>query len=296
MQLDVESLRTLIAVLERGGMTRAAEYLGVSQSAVSWKIKRLEQRVGRPLLIRDGHELRPTREGRVVLDDAYAIVERHDWMVQRLASPDFTGTIKVGSNEEVGAVRMVGILGRFKRMYPEATIEFIVDHSRRLAPLLERGRIDVAVLQVAEDEVRSADVVLWTEELRWATHRDMPYDEGEVPLITYGASGFYRPVSEPILEQHRIPYRYTVTAPTSVNVRAAVEAGLGVAVLAERFLTGDVVEWARAADLDPLPVSCQIVRTAPWEPGGVAGALIAAITEEFLDLPEREAAAPAAGS
>ncbi|NNE13016.1 MAG: LysR family transcriptional regulator [Ilumatobacter sp.] len=289
-QIDIESLRTLIAVLERGGMTKAAQHLGVSQSAVSWKIKRLEQRVGRPLLIRDGHELRPTREGRVVLEDAHTIIELHDRIVHRLSSPEFSGTVRVGSNEEVGAARMAGILGRFKRMYPEATIEFLVDQSRRLTPLLDRGRIDVAVLQVVEEEVRPDDSVLWTERLHWATHRDMPYDEGEVPLITFGTTGFYRPVSEPILERHRIPYRYTVTAPTSSSVRAAVEAGLGVAVLREHFLTGDVVEWARAAELDPLPVSYQVVRTVPGEPSEVAGALVAAITEEFTDLPSRQPA------
>ena len=41
MHLDVESLRTFSAVLDRGTMTAAAEVLGMSQSAVSWKIKRL---------------------------------------------------------------------------------------------------------------------------------------------------------------------------------------------------------------------------------------------------------------
>lgn len=288
MQLDVESLRTLLAVLDRGGMTRAAEHLGMTQSAVSWKIKRLEQRVGRPLLIRDGHELRPTSEGRAVLDEARLIVETHDQMVHRLESPDFTGTIKVGSNEEVGAARMAGILGRFKRMYPDATIEFIVDQSRALAPLLRRGRIDVAVLQIVEDEAEDGDIVLWTEQLRWATHRDMPFSEGEVPLVTYGAHGFYRPVSEPVLERHGIPYRYTVTAPTSETVRAAVEAGLGVAVLGERFLTGDVVEWERAASLEPLAAGRQVVRTARGEPSTVAAAVVDAITAEFVDLPDRQ--------
>lgn len=53
MQLDVESLRTFATVLDLGGMTRAAEALDVSQSAVSWKIKRLEEKVGRDLLIRE---------------------------------------------------------------------------------------------------------------------------------------------------------------------------------------------------------------------------------------------------
>ncbi len=288
MQLDVESMRTFLAVLDWGSMTRAATQLDLTQSAVSWKIKRLEQRVGRPLLIRDGHELRPSQAGRILLDEARSIVEAHDRVVHRLASPEFTGRVRVGSNEEVGAERMAGILGRFKRMYPDATIEFVVNQSRVLLPMLERGAIDVAVLQVRDDEVEPSDVVLWSEQLCWATHRDMPYEEGEVPLISYGENGFYRPVSEPILDKHGIAYRYTVTAPAATNVRAAVEAGLGVAVLGERFITDDVTEWSRAADLDPLPAAFQVVRTSPGESSAIATTLVEAITEEFLDLPDRQ--------
>jgi DNA-binding transcriptional LysR family regulator len=288
MQLDVESMRAYLAVLDWGSMTRAAEQLGLTQSAVSWKIKRLEGRVGRPLLIRDGHELRPTHDGRILLDEARDIVDAHDRVVQRLQSPDVTGRVRIGSNDEVGASRMAGILGRFKRMYPSASIEFIVNQSRVLGVLLERGKIDVAVLQIRDDVVRPDDQVLWTDELRWATHRDMPYETGVVPLISYGENGFYRPVSEPILERNGIRYRYTVTAPTSANVRAAVEAGLGVAVLGERFITGDVVEWARAAAFEPLPAAKQVVRTVPGEPSDIAASLISAITDEFRDLPERQ--------
>lgn len=288
VQLDVESMRTFLAVLDWGSMTRAATQLDLTQSAVSWKIKRLEQRVGRPLLIRDGHELRPTQAGRLLLDEARSIVESHDRVVHRLASPEFTGRVRVGSNEEVGAARMAGILGRFKRMYPEATIEFVVDQSRLLLPMLQRGSVDVAVVQVRDDEVHPSDVVLWSEQLCWVTHRDMPYEEGEVPLISYGENGFYRPVSEPILERHGIRYRYTVTAPSSINVRAAVEAGLGVAVLGERFIADDVIEWSRATELDPLPAACQVVRTSPGETSSIATTLVDAITDEFLDLPDRQ--------
>ncbi len=288
MQLDVESMRTFLAVLDWGSMTRAATHLDLTQSAVSWKIKRLEQRVGRPLLIRDGHELRPSHAGRILLDEARSIVEAHDRVVHLLESPEFSGRIRIGSNEEVGASRMAGILGRFKRMYPDATIEFVVNQSRLLGPLLARGAIDVAVLQVREDEVEPDDAVLWSEQLFWATHRDMPYEDGEVPLISYGENGFYRPVSEPILERHGIRYRYTVTAPSSTNVRAAVEAGLGVAVLGERFLTDDVIEWSRASELDPLPAATQVVRTPAGESSSIAGALVDATVEEFLDLPDRQ--------
>ncbi len=287
MELDVESLRTFLAVLDRGGMTRAAQHLGVTQSAVSWRMKRLEQRVGRPLLIRDGHALRPTRDGRTLLEDARLIVEAHDRAVHRLESPDFTGTIKVGSNEEVGASRMAGILGRFQRMHRSATIEFVVDQSRVLVQLLERARIDVAVIQITPDELLPDDVVLWEDELHWVTHRDMPYSDGVVPLITFGANGFYRPVSEPILERAGVPYTYTVSSPTSAGVRAAVEAGLGVAVLGSWYVGGDLVVWERAATFDPLPRALQVVRTVPGEPPSIAAPLIAAIAAEFTDLRSR---------
>ena len=288
MQLDVESLRTFITVLDWGSMTRAATQLGLSQSAVSWKIKRLEQRVGRPLLIRDGHDLRPSRDGRALLDDARAIVEIHDRAVQRLSSSAFTGRIRVGSNEEVGAPRLAGILGRFRQLHPGATIEFVVNQSRVLVREIDRGRVDVALLQVTEDEVLDDDVLLWTERLCWATRADTPHDTGTVPLVTYGTNGFYRPVSEPILERHGVPYRYTITAPSSESVLAAVEAGLGVAVLAERFLTDEVVEWGRSAELDPLPTSYHVIRTQPGDRSEIVAELVDAITHEFLDLPDRQ--------
>ncbi len=288
MQLDVESLRTLLAVLDWGSMTRAAQHLGMSQSAVSWKVKRLEQRVGRPLLRRNGHDLDLTPEGRALIDDARSIVETHDRMVQRLRNPDFTGTLKVGSNEEVGGARLAGILGRFRALHPAATIEFIIDQSRSLRPMLERDRLDVAVIQVTEEEVRPDDAVLWTEQLCWATHRETPYQEGTVPLISYGSNGFYRPVIEPILDQAGLRYEYTVAAPTTTAIRAALEAGLGVAVVAERLLDEEVVEWSRAAELEKLPIACQIVRTSPGPSSAIVHSVVEAIVDEFLDLPDRQ--------
>jgi DNA-binding transcriptional LysR family regulator len=283
LRIDIESMRAFVAVVEFSSIRRAADQLDLTPSAVSWKIKRLEQRVGKPLLIRDGHELRPTHEGRVVLEDAPSIIQAHDRMVSRLAYPEFTGLIKVGSNEEVGAERIAAILGRFQQTFPGSKVEFVVNQSRLLRPLIEGGLIDVAALQVSESELRPEDRVLWYDELRWATHRDLPFEDGVVPLVTYGENGFYRPVLEPILERHGIRYRYAVTAPSAAGVQAAVEAGLGVAVLPARFLTDEVVEWERGAALDPLPASCHIVRSVPGEMNDVTEVLVEAIASELTD-------------
>ena len=283
LRIDIESMRTFVAVTEWGGISRAAEQLDLTPSAVSWKIKRLEERVGKPLLIRDGHDLRPTHEGRIVLEDAPEIIQAHDRMTSRLAYPEFTGLIKVGSNEEVGADRIAAILGRFQQTFPGARVQFEVNQSRLLLPRIERGRIDVAVIQVAESELRPEDRVLWDDRLCWATHRDLPFDDDVVPLVTYGENGFYRPVLEPILERHGIAYRYAVTSPSSSGVQAAVAAGLGVAVLAERLLTDDVVVWERGAELDPLPIAHHIVRSVPGDQAAATAVLVEAIASELTD-------------
>ena len=284
IQLDVESLRTLLAVLDYGGMTRAAERLNMSQSAVSWKIKRLEERVGRPLLIRDGHSLRPTRDGRTLLGDARSLVEIHDRAAARLQSSELTGTVKLGSNEEVDAARMASLLGRFKRDHPSASIEFVIDHSEHLMHQIDRGDIDVAIIQVDDAGLRPTDTILWSDQLRWVTcceTVDAPDDV--VPLITFGDHCFYRSLSEPDLVAAGIDHVVAFSASSISGVQAAIAAGLGVGVLGSRYIGGDIVPWPVEADLPPLPAVHQIARTVPGETPEVAAALVDLIAAELLD-------------
>ena len=82
LRLDVESLRTFRAVVDCGSVTQAASQLNLTQSAVSWKMKRLEERLGSPLLVRDGRELSLTELGSELLIHAEQIVGAHDDAVE----------------------------------------------------------------------------------------------------------------------------------------------------------------------------------------------------------------------
>lgn len=285
MHLDVESLRTFLAVLDHGNMTRAAEQLRLSQSAVSRKILRLEQRVGRPLLIRDGHALRPTRDGDSLIPDARSMVEIHDRAVARLQSSELTGKVRLGSNGEVEASQVAAMLGRFKLKHPGASIEFIVDHSGQLADWVETGNVDLAILQVDEEHLRTDDIVLWTEDLSWVTSCQTDYAEGTVPVIDFGEHCFYSRFSNPLFKEAGVDYRVTFSAASSADVRSAVDAGIGVAVLATRYISDDVVEWKRGTDLGVLPAVYQILRLLPGEQSEAVGALIDTIRDELTCPP-----------
>jgi DNA-binding transcriptional LysR family regulator len=281
MQLDVESLRTFATVLDLGGMTRAAEALDVSQSAVSWKIKRLEEKVGRDLLIREGRSLRPSRDGRELLGYARTIVDAHDEAVSRLESSELRGTVKLGTTEEISAARMCDVLARFNRIHPAISIEFVVESSPRLDEMLNDGQLDVAVLQVLPDDCKPADTILWRDKLVWVSAPDWTFDTGPVPLITFGDRGFYRPLAEGILKEAGIATTVAFSGPSMASVIGAAEAGLGVAVLAEGSVEGELIPWPRAEGLTDLPMSWQIARSSPGEPSKVASELIADIVSEL---------------
>ena len=68
--------------------------------------------------------------------------------------------------------------------------------------------------------------------------------------------------SEPVLKESGIEYNVTFSGSSSAGVQAAVEAGLGIAVLSSRFICGDIVEWARGKSLGELPNVHQIARIA----------------------------------
>lgn len=286
LQLDIESMRVFLAVIDQGGMTRAAEALGLSQSAVSWKIKRLEQRVGRNLLVRDGRSLRPSRDGRELLEYARTIVDLHDDAVARLSSSDLTGRVRFGSTEEVSAFCMRNVLARFYRTHPRVWIQLVVDRAHRLDSLLRSGELDVAVLQISPDEVRRTDTVLWESDLAWVCAPDWTYDVGTVPLITFGEQGFYRPLAEAALGDAGVPYHIAFSGPSASSVLAAAEFGLGVAVIGERWVSGDVVEWPRAAALPTLPRALTVARAGGPSTSAVASELIAEI-ETALAEPTR---------
>ena len=280
MQLDIASLRTFVAVLDHGGMTRAAEVLDLSQSAVSWKIKRLEERVGRPLLTRDGHTLRPSQDGEELLEHARPILAMHDEAVARLTSSELTGRVRIGANDEISAHQLTDLLSRFDRVHPRARIEFHVEQSTVLARMLATGDLDVAVFQVVESDVRPTDRVLWSDELCWAVSANQPAIAEPVPLVTYGMECCYGPLAVAALTAAGIPYRHAFSGQSSASVEAAVVAGLGVAVLSRRQLSDDIVEWSPDVELPPLPEMCQVVRHTREPIPAIADALVTELVAE----------------
>lgn len=76
--LDLDQLRTFVAIAESGSFTRAADAVHKTQSAVSMQMRRLEERVGKPIFMRDGRQSKLTDEGERLLHYARRLVKLND--------------------------------------------------------------------------------------------------------------------------------------------------------------------------------------------------------------------------
>ncbi|MGK0479760.1 MAG: DNA-binding transcriptional LysR family regulator, partial [Ilumatobacter sp.] len=154
LRLDVESLRTFRAVVDCGSVTRAASQLNLTQSAVSWKMKRLEERLGSPLLVRDGRDLTLTELGTELLVHAEQIVGAHDDAVDSLQQSQLEGTVHLGVNDELEADEVATLLARFQRRHPMVRLHVRMGLSGPIAQLVRGGDLDLALIQVIEPAQR----------------------------------------------------------------------------------------------------------------------------------------------
>lgn len=268
VRLDVESLRVFRELVAAEGFTAAADRLGVTQSAVSHKIRRLEERIGLDLLLRDGQSFVLTADGRDLLAHAEAIVDAHDRAVDSLQRSTVSGTVRLGCNEEVAATQLAEVASRFGRTHPEVALEIRVRDSAVVADWLDAGEIDVALIQVLDtgDAIRGTDDVWRRDELTVVQAVGADFDHvDEVPLISFGSQCLYEPWFASAMADAGRSYRTVMECPSIQGVQAAVGAGLGVAVLNTPHVTDGMRPWMGLGELTLPPVAF-VLRSAA-DPG-----------------------------
>ena len=279
-RLEIDALRTLWAVRNHGGVTRAAEALGLSQSAVSHKIKRLETTLGCNLLSRAPGAPMFTAAGEDLLDYAGRIISLHDEALLSLVKTPLAGRIALGLTEDTTCTDLSRILGRFHRLHPEVTVRTKVRMSLVLREMLERGELDAAIVQVFAHEVRPADVVLFREKLHWVKHMSLPLPtSGPVPFLSFDDQCFYRQWALDIGQDGGLLLETVFECASAAGIVAAVTSGLGIALLSERHLRPDM--QVVTAPLPSPPDLAYVVRRARKARNTALDTLVAEIESDI---------------
>lgn len=237
-RLDIDSLRALQAVSVFGGVTRAAEQLALSQSAVSHKIKRLEESLDSQLLNRRPGAPLFTDAGERLVLYANRILSLHEEALAALGKNTLTGKIRLGITEDTTSDGLATILGRFSRLFPNVAVRTHVNQSLVLQREIEEGTIDLAVMQVFSMDMRADDILLYEDDLCWVSANEFEIpEEGPIPFLSYDDDCFYR---QWMLDQGSFSGRQFETVlqcSSRTGIVAALEAGLGVTILNQRHVT-----------------------------------------------------------
>src|SRR5205823_10465315 len=171
--LDVDQLRTFIAIAETGSFTRAADIVHKTQSAVSMQMKRLEERLDRAIFARDGRASKLTEDGERLLDYARRIVKLN---VETIAafSDELTGRVRLGVPDDYADRYLPEIMARFSRAYPGVELTVICDPSVDLLERIDANELDLAIVTNC-DHMRPAETfrrerLLWVTSYRHPTH------------------------------------------------------------------------------------------------------------------------------
>jgi len=230
--LDVDLLKTFLAIADTGNFTRAAEEVNKTQSAVSMQMKRLEELVGRPLFVRDGRQSRFTADGERLIEYARRIVNLNDEAVTAFTKPELTGTLRFGTPDDYADRFLPEILARFSRTHPLVTVNVDCAQSGQLFERARHGELDLALVTACSEIF--ADEIVRTEPLVWVTSaRHSVHMLDTLPIAISHTGCEWRALTISALERQGRKYRIAYSSPNSNAVNAAVLAGLAVGSVPE---------------------------------------------------------------
>ena len=156
--IDVDQLRTFIAIVETGSFTKAAEVVHKTQSAVSMQMKRLEERLGRPIFARDGRASKLTEDGERLLDYARRIVKLNVEALAAFDDAELTGRVRLGVPDDYADRYLPEIMARFSRAYPGVELTVMCEPSVELVERIDANELDLAIVTDCGSLARLGDL------------------------------------------------------------------------------------------------------------------------------------------
>ncbi|WP_244621806.1 LysR family transcriptional regulator [Neomesorhizobium albiziae] len=264
-------MRCFVAVADTGSFTLAGDIVGRTQSAVSQRVKRLEDLVQRQLFLRDSRALSLTREGELMLDHARQMLIFNDATVRTFAPRDAQTRVRLGIADDFIPHHLVALLEEFRRRHPGLEVDVQTGMSCGLNRAFDAGEIDLVFAKKDGEAQRGR--VIWREPLCWIAGENFSFEAGDaLPLVLLPPPCVYRAVAMDTLNKSGRAFRITCTAESIMGVQAAVECGLGITVLGRSFARSGLVSLSAPECLPILPyteitmlgeerVSAQVVHT-----------------------------------
>jgi len=229
---DSQLLRAFVAVADQGSVTRAADILHLTQSAVSAQIRRLEEQLSCRVFDRTTRSLQLTHQGSVLLSYARSILSLQQQVVSRLAAPRHAATtLRLGCSEGFASEWLFAALANFRQRRPDVHVEVTCGISTLLAKQVRHRSLDLMVGTVCD--AGEGSETLWMEPLVWAfSARALLNPDSPAPLAFLSEPCPFREAALASLAGHgSTNWQIVLTAQSAGALVAAASTGLAITVL-----------------------------------------------------------------
>lgn len=236
--LELDHLRTLVAIADCGGFSKASAVLHISQPALSQHVRLLERGLKRKLFEKNGRGMKLTADGQRVLAEARAILATHDQALERL-QVKHDRVVVVGSSEHSAEQLLPEMIRTLHAGFPDLTTRFEIGRSTQLIEGIERGTVDLAFILASRGNEGGRELarlpLTWFAAPGWSP----PGPGRPIPLVAFEEPCALRERAMAALaaDGHRV--QIAGQSPTLDGVLAGARAGLGLALLPSLSNTPD---------------------------------------------------------
>jgi len=228
INLDLDTLRTLVVANDLGGYGQAATRLGRTPSAISLQMKKLQASVGATILRKSGRGVALTEAGEIVLRYARRMLALNDEVLDTVRGASLAGRIRIGVSQDFAETVLPRALSQFTKLYPLVQLDVRIEGNAVLVEAVSKGEIDL-VLVVGHAQRPSA-ITLGTIDLVWIAGRDFRPRDEPLPLVVLGPQCVFRKQAIESLDAAGHPWRIAAVSPSLAGLWALGMAGLGVTV------------------------------------------------------------------
>jgi DNA-binding transcriptional LysR family regulator len=236
--LELDLLKTLVAISDTGNFSAAAQVVYRTPSAVSMQVKRIEELLGRAVFSRDSRSVSLTHDGEILLAHARRVLALNREVVAQFITPEVAGVVRLGAPDDAAERFLPMMLKRFADSHPGIIVNVVVDGSTSLLGKVQNQQIELALVTCEKESglkhVNPGVVteILYYEDLVWAGVKcGVAVEKRPLPVSVWEKGCAWRKAGLEGLEAQGRAYREAFQSAHISGQKAAILADLAVAPL-----------------------------------------------------------------
>lgn len=262
--LELDLLKTLIAIAETGNFSGAADVVHRTPSAVSMQVKRIEEILGRPVFKRDSRSVELTSDGVFLVEHARRVLALNREALARFIAPEVSGEVRLGMSDDISDRYLTNILNDYNMNHPGIRLDIIVDNSDRLVKSVENGSLDIVLVndhcnfqQSRENEMLARDQLVWA-----GLKGGIAGEKNPIPICVWQEGCFWRSQALKSIEATGRDFRVAFQSSHITGQKAAILADLVIAPMPRSALGGSIIEVGEQYGLPPMEMSDVVLQVA----------------------------------